>query len=150
MTESGEDKPDEFTQETLNDAVELIEGCQDADFAIFKDCDRQAVHEALNQRWLERKNKIAESQAQTKKNPVQNESKILDRNRVSGQENKPDEFTLESLNDVVELLQYCEDAETLEYLRDAIAPTILKEAAKLLSDEKATQIRQWVYEQNTA
>ncbi len=114
------------------------------------DGDRQAVWEALNQRWFERQNKIAESQAQREKKPVQNESKILDNNKASGQENKPDEFTTESLNDAVELLQYCEDAETLRYLRDAIAPALLKEAAKLLPQEKATQIRQWVCDQNAA
>ncbi len=114
------------------------------------DADRQSVHEALNQRWLERQNKIAESQAQTKKNPVQIKNNFLYNNQSSGQENKPDEFTIESLKDVVELIECCDDSETLQYLRDAIAPALLKEAAKLLPQEKREQIRQWVCEQNAA
>jgi len=122
------------------------------------DCDRQAVWEALNQRWQERKSKIAENQAQHDVDRGQIKNNFLCKNNPSVPENKPEEspqnyvvedttdewLTPENLASIAEDLEFCEDAETLEQLRGCYPAYALKAASNLLKPQKRKQIRLWV------
>ncbi len=134
------------------------------------DRDRQAVWQALNQRWQERCSAIAESQSQPRKNLVQNENNFLYKNESSGQENKPDESTQndvvdhttetftpsaqevkqseveeqEQLLGVIHMLSVCEDREMLDDLRSIYPANLLKVASRQLPIEQYNRIRQWV------
>ena len=57
----------------------------------------------------------------------------------------------ETIAEVVEMLDFCEDAETLALIRrGSIPPEVFKVAARSLPHEKREQIRQWVTMQNAA
>ena len=129
------------------------------------DGDRIAVFEALDQRWQERKQKNAETQAQQEIDRGQIKNKILDKNDPSVPENKPEELSrthvvdhttenwkwqqTEAIADVTQMLNDCEDAEALALLRRCEVPAdIFRLAARQLPSEKREQIKQWVIEQN--
>ena len=60
-------------------------------------------------------------------------------------------FQPENIAEVVEMLDFCEDAETLALIRrGSIPPFVFKVAARSLSHGKREQIRQWVTAQNAA
>ena len=57
----------------------------------------------------------------------------------------------ESIAEVTEMLDFCEDAETLALIRlQSIPSEIFKIASRLLPQQKREQIRQWVVAQNAA
>ncbi|MDF5718263.1 MAG: hypothetical protein PUP93_31450 [Rhizonema sp. NSF051] len=54
----------------------------------------------------------------------------------------------ETIAEVDEMLDFCEDAETLALIRGgAIPPFVFKIASRSLSHQKCEQIRQWVISQ---
>ena len=57
----------------------------------------------------------------------------------------------ETIAEVAEMLDFCEDAETLALIRrGSIPPEVFKVASRSLPHEKREQIRQWVTAQNAA
>ncbi len=126
------------------------------------DSDREAVWNALNQRWQERQLKMAETTAQQGKIGVQIENNLLDKNSPSAHQNKPDESTQNDVVDyttnastveahevdqelllgVTEMLQDVENEEMLNDLRAIYPSGLLRLAARGLCSEQKHRLRQ--------